>query len=142
MAGEISASTFEYELYDPDPDCLKTVVSTPDKVYPWIDPGVLKPTHRIGRGPLGDVWIATHHQSTEDYDEYHEVAIKMLYPIKENQTQTFLTKFEDVFSKCQGLRNVCFLHGISEIGGKASLTFHFVDLMASFFSFFFVISDF
>ncbi|CAI9771497.1 unnamed protein product [Fraxinus pennsylvanica] len=37
--------------------------------------------HRIGRGPFGDVWLATHHSNTEHYKEYHEVAIKMLHPI-------------------------------------------------------------
>lgn len=137
MAGEVAATAFEYELYDRDPDRVKTVVATPDRVNPWIDPGVLKLSHRIGRGPFGDVWIATQHQSGDDYDEYHEVAIKMLYPIRENQMQAFLAKFEDVFTKCRGLRNVCFLHGISEIGGKVSRTFHFDGFYGFFIDFVF-----
>eukprot|EP00268_Persea_americana_P029580 TRINITY_DN2860_c0_g1_i1.p2 TRINITY_DN2860_c0_g1~~TRINITY_DN2860_c0_g1_i1.p2 ORF type:complete len:632 (-),score=109.76 TRINITY_DN2860_c0_g1_i1:843-2738(-) len=127
MAEEVAATAFEYELYDRDPDRVKTVVATPDRVNPWIDRGVLKLSHRIGRGPFGDVWIATQHQSGDDYDEYHEVAIKMLHPIRENQMRAFLVKFEDIFSKCQGLRNVCFLHGISELSGKMCIAMKFYE---------------
>ncbi|XP_077215084.1 protein kinase superfamily protein [Tasmannia lanceolata] len=131
MTGQLGASpstdSFEYELFEGDPDHLKTVVSTPSRANLWIDPGVLKLMHRIGRGPFGDVWIATHHQSTEDYDEYHEIAVKMLYPIKEDQVQTFLAKFEDLFSKCQGLQGVCFLHGISIKNGKICIAMKFYE---------------
>jgi hypothetical protein len=31
-----------------------------------------------------------------------------------------LDKFDNLFSKCQGIENVCFLHGISVINGKVS----------------------
>lgn len=127
MAGQAGVPAFEYELFDHDSDRVKTVVSTPDTISPWIDPGALKLAHRIGRGPFGDVWMATHHQSTEDYDEYHEVAIKMLYPIKEDKIQVFLTKFEDVFTRCRDLQSVCFLHGVSVIGGKVGLVMKFYD---------------
>ncbi|XP_058115573.1 uncharacterized protein LOC131258338 [Magnolia sinica] len=131
MAGQVGASpstsSFEYELYGGDPDHPITIVSTPNTISPWIDPGVLKLRHRIGRGSFGDVWLATQHQSTEDYDEYHEVAVKMLFPIKEDQINNFLAKFEDVFSKCQEVRGVCFLHGVSTIGGKICIVMKFYE---------------
>lgn len=122
MAGQSSDSNptdaFEYMLLEKDPDLYRTVFSGPSQISPWIDPSVLILKHRIGRGPFGDVWIATHHQRTEDYDRYHEVAVKMLHPIKEDQLQFFSARFDEIFSKCQGLGNVCFLHGISTQNGR------------------------
>lgn len=116
---------FEYEFYE-DPDHLRTVVASSCQSTPWIDPAKLKLRHRIGRGPFGDVWLATHHQSTEDYDEYHEVVVKMLHAIKEDHTRVVLDKFNDLFSKCQGIGGVCLLHGISVINGKVSDTVMFM----------------
>jgi hypothetical protein len=110
---------FEFELYE-DPDHLRTVMASSNQSTHRIDPAKLKLRHRIGRGPFGDVWLATHHQSTEDYDECHEVAVKMLHPIKEEHMRVVLDKFDNLFSKCQGIENVCFLHGISVINGKVS----------------------
>eukprot|EP00262_Sarcandra_glabra_P008227 TRINITY_DN21557_c0_g1_i1.p1 TRINITY_DN21557_c0_g1~~TRINITY_DN21557_c0_g1_i1.p1 ORF type:complete len:623 (+),score=111.17 TRINITY_DN21557_c0_g1_i1:336-2204(+) len=131
MAGQVGASpstdSFEYELFERDPGQFKTVVSTPTQVSPRIDPEALKLQHRIGRGPFGDVWIATHHHSTEDYDEYHEVAVKMLNPVKEGHIQAFLAKFDDLFSKCQGLQGVCLLHGISIKNGKICISMKFYE---------------
>ena len=122
MAGQDSDSqptdAFEYMLLEKDPDLYRMVFSGPSQISPWIDPNVLNLKHRIGRGPFGDVWIATHHQRTEDYDRYHEVAVKMLHPIKEDQLQLFSARFDEIFSKCQGLGNVCFLHGISTQNGR------------------------
>jgi hypothetical protein len=112
-------ASFEYELLEDDPEHLITVVvASSSQRSPWIEPSKLKLRHRIGRGPFGDVWLATHHQSTEDYDEFHEVAVKMLQPIKEEHTRALLDKFEDLFSKCQGVGGVCWLHGVSIISGK------------------------
>ncbi|XP_068647346.1 protein KINASE OF THE OUTER CHLOROPLAST MEMBRANE 1 [Aristolochia californica] len=130
MAGQIGASpsmeAFDYEILGEDVDQVKNVVP-PHNIRPWIDPAVLKLSHRIGRGPFGDVWMATHHQSTADYDEHHEVAVKMLHPLKEDQMQTFLRKFEDVFFKCRDLRGVCFLHGISIINEKICIVIKFYE---------------
>ncbi|KAG1327128.1 E3 ubiquitin-protein ligase KEG [Cocos nucifera] len=131
MAGKVSASqaaeSFEYMLFEGDPDHLRAVVSTPKQISPWIDSNALKLTHRIGRGPFGDVWIATHHHCTEDYDRFHEVAVKMLCPIKDDQLQLFLVKFDEMFSKCHGLESVCFLHGISIQNGRVCIAMKFYE---------------
>ncbi|KAF9616507.1 hypothetical protein IFM89_029968 [Coptis chinensis] len=131
MAGKVSSSppaeSFEFELFEGDPDHLRTVVATTNMTSPWIDPASLKLKHRIGRGPFGDVWLATHHRSTDDYDQYHEVAIKMLPPIKEDHMQVFLDKFDNYYSKCKGLPGVCWLHGISIINGKICIVMKFYE---------------
>jgi len=131
MAGQGSDSqptdAFEYMLLEKDPDLYRMVFSGPSQISPWIDPSVLNLKHRIGRGPFGDVWIATHHQRTEDYDRYHEVAVKMLHPIKEDQLQLFSARFDEIFSKCQGLGNVCFLHGISTQNGRICIVMKFYE---------------
>lgn len=117
---EPSAPAFDYMLYEGDPEHLRTVVATPNEPNPRIDSSLLKLKHRIGHGPFGDVWLATHHQSGHDFDEYHEVAMKMLPPIKEEDMPKFLVKFEDLFLKIRKLHGVCWLHGISIISRKAS----------------------
>ncbi|KAJ4849994.1 hypothetical protein Tsubulata_016228 [Turnera subulata] len=132
MAGKVvpaqPASTyFEYELFEGDPDNLTTVVVSSNQPTPWIEPAKVKLRHRIGRGPFGDVWLATLHQSTEDYDEFHEVAVKMLHPIKEDHMSAFLDKFNDLFLKCQGVENVCLLHGVSVINGKICIIMKFYE---------------
>ncbi|PON90080.1 Tyrosine-protein kinase [Trema orientale] len=114
-------TSFEYELFEGDPDHLITVVATPAPTGPWIDPASLKLKYRVGRGPFGDVSLATHHQSSHDFDEYHELAVKVLHPLDKDHTQKFLDKFEELFFKCRELRSVCWLHGISIIDGKIGL---------------------
>lgn len=125
MAEKIGAppppASFEYELFEGDPDHLRTVAATSTQLSPWIDPASLKLKHRIGRGLFGDVWLATHHQSADDYDEYHEVAVKMLHTIREDHMQMFLDKFAGIFLKCRQLKGVCWLHGISIKTGKVIL---------------------
>jgi len=118
-----STDAFEYMLFEGDPDHLKPVVCNPNQITPWIDSDALKLSHRIGRGPFGDVWLATHHHRTEDYDRYHEVAVKMIYPVREDEMPAFLAKFDEIFSMCQGLENVCFLHGVSIYNGRVSSFF-------------------
>ena len=129
MAGSQPTDTesFEYMLLEKDPDHYRTVFSGPSQISPWIDPAVLNLKHRIGRGPFGDVWIATHHQRTEDYDRYHEVAVKMLHPVRDDQLQVFSARFDEVFGKCQGLGNVCFLHGISTQNGRLCIAMKFYE---------------
>ncbi|KAG6733975.1 E3 ubiquitin-protein ligase KEG-like [Carya illinoinensis] len=121
------AAFFEYELFEGDPDHLRTVKATPTRIGPWIDPSSLKLKHRIGRGPFGDVFLATHHQLGHDFEEYHEVAVKMLHPLKEGCTQKFLEKFEELFFKCQVRPGVCLLHGISIVKGKICIAMKFYE---------------
>ncbi|KAJ0247391.1 Protein kinase domain-containing protein [Hirschfeldia incana] len=90
---------------------------------PWIYPTTLKLRHRIGRGPFGDVWLATHHQSTNDY----EVAIKMLHPINKDQMRVVVDKLKDLVSKSQGMDNVCLLRGVSIINGRICLLMNFYE---------------
>ncbi|KAK2991579.1 hypothetical protein RJ640_000842 [Escallonia rubra] len=131
MAEEVGATppaaSFDYELYVGDPGQFKTVVATPSEASSWIDPASLKLKHRIGRGPFGDVWLATHHQSADDFDEYHEVAVKMLHPIKEDHMQKILDNFEALFLKFRQLPGVCWLHGVSVISGKICVAIKFYE---------------
>ena len=129
MAGKIAASqvtsSFDFELVGDDSDQLTTVVASSNQISPWIDPSKIKLRHRIGRGPFGDVWLATRHQATEEYEEYHEVAVKMLHPIKEDAINVVLRRLDDLFSKCQELESVCRMQGLSMISGKVILMFQF-----------------
>ncbi|GAB2284924.1 hypothetical protein Dimus_019377 [Dionaea muscipula] len=131
MAGKVVSGqphAFQFMLVDGDADQLRSVSAIPnDDTSPWIDPASLKLRHRIGRGPFGDVWLATHHQSGEDYDEYHEVAIKVLNVVKENNVRIFVEKFNDFFLKCRVLNGVCWLHGASITNGKISIVMKFYE---------------
>ncbi|KAM7256702.1 hypothetical protein ACFE04_012443 [Oxalis oulophora] len=121
------STPFEYVLFEGDPDHLRTVVATPTQIRPLIDPPALKLKHRIGRGPFGDVWLATHHQAADDFDEYHEVAVKMLQPLREDRTQIFVDEFEGLFLKCRELQHVCWLHGISVLNGKICIAMKYYE---------------
>ncbi|KAM7490084.1 hypothetical protein LguiA_033005 [Lonicera macranthoides] len=127
MAGQVvanrSTAAFEFEIVEGDSDTK--VVQLP--INPWIDPSSIKLRHRIGRGPFGDVWLATHHQATEDYEEYHEVAVKMLHPFKEDDFKAVLNKLDELFSNCKGLQGVCWLYGISIISGKICIVMKFYE---------------
>ncbi|KAL6134302.1 hypothetical protein ACLB2K_066534 [Fragaria x ananassa] len=121
------AISFEYQLFEGDPDHFTTVVSTPTPTSPWINPASLNFKYRIGRGPFGDVWLATHHQSADDYDEYHEVAVKMLHPLKEEDREKFMRKFEKLFFRFRRLCGVCWFHGISIIDGRICIAMKFYE---------------
>ncbi|KAH9317981.1 hypothetical protein KI387_019750 [Taxus chinensis] len=121
-----SKFSFEYELFEGDAENLRTVVAPPPQSNPWIDSGALKLTHRIGKGPFGDVWMATLHY-TEDYDEPREVAVKMLNFMSEEQVQPFMAKFENVFYKCQGTQHVCWSYGLSVKNEKICIVMKFYE---------------
>lgn len=128
MAGQAASSQssepFEYMLLEGDPYELRPVdISTKTQNGIWIDPNVIKLKYRTGRGPYGDLWIATQHQRTNDYDHYHEVAVKMLYPIKDDQIPICLAKFEELFAKCQTSDTVCLLEGVTIQSGRVSQRF-------------------
>uniref|UniRef100_A0A0D6QSU1 Protein kinase domain-containing protein n=1 Tax=Araucaria cunninghamii TaxID=56994 RepID=A0A0D6QSU1_ARACU len=121
-----SKDSFEYELLEGDAVNVKTVGGAPIQTNPWIDPGALQLTHRIGRGPFGVVWIATLHFA-EDDDEPREVAVKMLNFISKEQTELFMAKFENIFYKCQGTQHVCRPYGISVKNGKICIVMKFYE---------------
>ncbi|CAL5199133.1 unnamed protein product [Lathyrus oleraceus] len=122
MSREVMATSssvpFDYEILDKDPDIPRTAVVQSNRTNPWIEPETLKLQHRIGRGPFGDVWLATLHQSTEDYDQHHEVAAKMLHPVREDHVKIVLEKFNDLYFKCLGVSSVSWIHGVSMINGR------------------------
>lgn len=129
MAGKVGAgqpADFEYEFFD-DPDHLRSVVAMSNETNAWINPSALKLRHRLGRGPFGEAWLATHHLSTEDYDEYREVVVKILHPVKEDHTRVLLEKLNDLFLKCQGVEGICWLQGISVINGKICIIMKFYE---------------
>lgn len=132
--GSIKYDPFEYELFAGDPDHLETVVSSSSKKTPWIAPAMVILRHRIGRGAFGDTWLATLHRSTETYEDFHEVAVKMLHPVREDHMKVLLDKLDDFFTKCQGIGG---LQGISVINGKVSVAipFWFVCVVISLLSF-------
>ncbi|XP_068471552.1 protein KINASE OF THE OUTER CHLOROPLAST MEMBRANE 1-like isoform X1 [Phaseolus vulgaris] len=113
-----SAAPFEFEILDSDSEIVRSVRDSSKRANPWIEPERLKLRHRIGRGLFGDVWLATHHQSTEDYDEYHEVAAKMLHTIEEDLMKFVIEKFNELYFKCQGVASMSWLHGISILNGR------------------------
>ncbi|GAB2215408.1 hypothetical protein Droror1_Dr00019792 [Drosera rotundifolia] len=125
MAGKVVP--FQFMLVEGDADQLRSVSATTNETSPWINPASLKLRHRIGRGPFGDVWLATHHQSGDYYDEYHEVATKMFNVVKESDLKTFTERFNDIFPKCQVLNGVCWLHGASIINGKISIIMKYYE---------------
>ncbi|BAT82334.1 hypothetical protein LR48_Vigan909s000500 [Vigna angularis] len=120
-----SAAPFEFEILDSDSYIVRSVRASTNRANPWIEPERLKLRHRIGRGIFGDVWLATHHQSTEDYDEYHEVAAKMLHSIGEDHMMTVIEKFNELYFKCQGVASMSWLHGISILEGRICIIMNF-----------------
>ncbi|XP_018449988.2 E3 ubiquitin-protein ligase KEG-like isoform X2 [Raphanus sativus] len=122
MASKFTAKKnddYDYEIIEGE---TKTALAVAG-MSPWIDSAKLELRHRIGRGPFGDVWLATHHQSKKDY----EVAIKMLHPINKDQVRVVVDKFKDLVSKSQGMENVCLLRGVSSINGRICLVMNFYE---------------
>lgn len=114
-------SAFDFEIVEGVSDNLTTVVASSSQSSPWIDPATIKLRQRIGRGLFGDVWLATRHQATADYDEYHEVAVKMLHPMKEENINVVLDRLGNLFTQCQELQHICWLQGLSVINGKVNI---------------------
>lgn len=131
VVGSRPALSFDFVMVDGESGDVSTLAASSHQMMtPWIDPTTIKLRHRIGRGPFGDVWLATHHRASEDHDEYHEVAIKMLHPIKEESVRDVLNRLSDLIFKCQGLETVCWLYGLSVINKKVSFTVRsFVTLL-------------
>ncbi|KAJ9535238.1 hypothetical protein OSB04_un001674 [Centaurea solstitialis] len=131
MAGKVIANrpstSFDFEIVDNEYDQLTTIGASANHINPWINAASIKLRHRLGRGPFGDVWLATHHQVTEDHEEYHEVAVKMLHHIKEDNIKVVLDKLNVLFSKTQGLQGACLLHGVSVISGKICIVMKFYE---------------
>nr|XP_043635117.1 uncharacterized protein LOC122606218 [Erigeron canadensis]XP_043635124.1 uncharacterized protein LOC122606218 [Erigeron canadensis] len=121
------STSFDFEIVDKDYDQFTNTDASADYVTPWINPASIKLRHRIGRGPFGDVWLATRHQVAEDYEEYHEVAVKMLHHIKEDNIKAVLDKLNVLFSKSRRLQGACRLHGVSVINGKICIIMKFYE---------------
>lgn len=131
MAAKVAANrqstSFDFEIVDNDYDQLTTTDTSANQINSWINPASIKLRHRLGRGPFGDVWLATRHQVTEDYEEYHEVAVKMLHHIKEDNIKAVLDKFNVLVSKSRWLQGACWLHGVSVINGKICIIMKFYE---------------
>ncbi|KAI7753785.1 hypothetical protein M8C21_022221, partial [Ambrosia artemisiifolia] len=119
------STSFDFEIVDKDYD--HATDDSANNINPWINPASIKLRHRLGRGPFGDVWLATRHQVTEEYEEYHEVAVKMLHHIKEDNIKAVLDKLNVLFSKSKGLPGACWLHGVSVINGKICIIMKFYE---------------
>ncbi|EPS64571.1 hypothetical protein M569_10208 [Genlisea aurea] len=131
MAGQVvlnrPSSPFEFVLVEGDSSHGEVVIESSNQISPWIDPTTIKLRHRIGRGPFGDVWLATHHSTAEDYQEYHEVAVKMLHPVKEDHIRDVLNKLGNIMVGCQGLKTVCWPHGLSIINRRICVVMNFYE---------------
>ncbi|CAN4076712.1 unnamed protein product [Withania somnifera] len=120
-------SAFDFEIVEGVSEHLTTVMTSSCESSPWIDSASIKLRHRIGRGVFGDVWLATCHQTTADYDEYHEVAVKMLHPMKADNINVVLDRLGSLFTQCQGLQHVCWTQGLSVINGKLCIVMKFYE---------------
>lgn len=123
----LGESSSEYILLGSNPDQFQQVFFSQNQINSWIDTGDLQLKHRIGRGQFGDMWIATRHIKDLGQSRYHEVAVKMLYPFKDDQLLSFKSRFDEVFLKCRGLESVCMLHGISVQNGRVCIVMMFYE---------------
>jgi len=98
-------------------EVLESTVTSSNQL--WVDPNILKLLHRIGRGPFGDVWLATIHSSTKDFDEFHEVVVKML-PDAHEHIHALLQRFQSTYQQFEAVKGVCWPQGISIKNGRVS----------------------
>lgn len=110
----LSASNEFSEEYE----VLETTVPSSNQL--WVDPSILKLLHRIGRGPFGDTWLATIHNSTKDFDEFHEVVVKMLPDAREH-LNSLLRRFQSTYQHAEVVKGVCWPQGISIKNGRVSI---------------------
>ncbi|KAL8090043.1 hypothetical protein AgCh_039491 [Apium graveolens] len=127
MAGQVafhqlSAPSEDFEIVYNDVNAASKT-----QFNPLIDPETIVLRHRVGRGPFGDVWLATLHQTAEDYEEYHVVAVKMLHHIKDDSMKTVLDKLSELLYKTRGLKGACWLYGASVITGKVCIVMKFYE---------------
>ena len=118
----------DYEIFDLDfTSSTLSMVMEPTQLGPWVKPEKIKLKHRIGRGHFGDVWIATLHTSDEEFEEFHEVAAKILSFVKDEQVTELLPKFYHIFQRCQNLKRVSWPRGISRKNEKVNALFQCFD---------------
>lgn len=115
-----AGDAFNSEEYE---DLGATVASSN---YLWVDPNILKLSHRIGRGPFGDVWLATIHSSTKDFDEFHEVAVKML-PDSREHMHSLLQRFQSTYQQVETVRGVCWPQGVTIKNGRVCIIMKFLE---------------
>lgn len=123
----------DYEICDNDPPSAArmAVVESPQSSF-WIKPEDVNLKHRIGRGPFGDVWLATLHSFNEEFDEFHEVAAKTLSFVTEEQVTDLQPKLYYIFQRCQNLSRVNWPRGISKKNDKVLLFFVYFRIVPSF----------
>ncbi|XP_051137411.1 uncharacterized protein LOC127255741 [Andrographis paniculata] len=121
------SSLFEFVIIDGEVMENSTSAASSKQPTPWIDPAAIRLRHRIGRGPFGDVWLATHRRASEDYEECHEVAVKVLNPVKEDSVRDAINRLDTVLSKCQGLETVCWIYGLSIISKRICIVMKFYE---------------
>lgn len=126
VAAERPVSSFEFVLVEGGGSGGRALTATSEEFNRWIDPTTIMLRHRIGRGPFGDVWLATH-RASKDSEEYCEIAIKMLHPVKEDSIRDVLNRVDDLISKCQGLRTVCSIHGLSVLNKRICIVMEFYE---------------
>eukprot|EP00250_Pteridium_aquilinum_P006004 c16002_g1_i1 orf=267-2261(+) len=119
----------DYEICDNEAPRAATgmgIVESPQSSF-WIKPEDLTLKHRIGRGPFGDVWLATLHSFNEEFDEFHEVAAKTLSFVTEEQVTDLRPKLYYIFQRCQNLNRVSWPRGISEKNDKMCIITKFYE---------------
>lgn len=118
----------DYEICDNDPPSAArmAVVESPQSSF-WIKPEDVNLKHRIGRGPFGDVWLATLHSFNEEFDEFHEVAAKTLSFVTEEQVTDLQPKLYYIFQRCQNLSRVNWPRGISKKNDKICVITKFYE---------------
>lgn len=129
MVDKINSGDLEdYEICDNDSVSATqmAIVESPALNF-WIKPEDVNLKHRIGRGPFGDVWLATLHSFNEEFDEFHEVAAKTLSFVTEEQVTDLQPKLYYIFQRCQNLSRVNWPRGITKKNDKMCIITKFYE---------------